>query len=534
MALADLAPYAYSKYPVYLKVTLGAIDVTRYVAGVSGLSKSLDYPNLTEYRQGEGTVTFHDPDGYFSDKNPNNFYAANSLPTDGAGVDVRIDTGYIVDGTVISETLFVGKITKIGQDAQEGLTDILVSDQLNVIFSQDVEDIGVERNFQLSLSEQRSGIHAEYEIPAFLAPIADGSVTVKKDINTELTEVDNLNAVGAFDSDRYKVDDNAIVVEGDAITGAATGYPQITMKSAFRNAEIEDLIASVLTALGITNTSIYLPDSDAAADFSSDGRIGNDLVNTTATGSASLAGWYRFVTDMVVESDAYYILWSTPRDEDTQPSYLLKYDRTAKTTSILYRTTAPSPTFEGTELWKLAKDGDNIAILAADSQFQNAIGSVPDLVTRTPVPKSYDASRSDSQTYLLLFDLTSDTATTLVAKTATLAPQLAHYYIMGETQPVTTGEGFRRSGMFSMFPDTRRRLEWHSDELYYVYFNKTNDRYGVAKVNISGTATSVFEINSDGSNYAGIHFIKKGSKLWVLNTRKDGGSSKVTVFDEDI
>lgn len=535
MALSDLAQYAYSSDPMHLKVTFGGIDVTSYLSGISGLSKSLDYPNLTQYRQGEATITLADPDGYFSDKRSDNFFADNSLTADGFAVDVEIETGYIVNGTVIAETLFTGKITKIGQDGEEGLTDILVSDELNALLSKNVENIGVDRNFQLELDPD-GGRHGNYPIHDFIGPIVDGSVNVKKDVNTDLTEVENLQNVGMFDSDNYQVTDDAILTEGGPVQGAATGYPQITMKSPHRFIDIETVIPLILTNLGIATADqdIYVPPADAGINFSSEGRLGYDVINTNATGSSDVQGWHRHVTDVWVDGDDYYVLFNAVRDDSEHKSYLLKHNVPMGMSSILYETTAPSGTFNGTELWKLAKDGDNIAILAADSETGPGQGSVPEYLTRTPSAASYDASVANSETHIVLYNEGTDIATELVAKTDTLAPNLSHYYIMGETVPVITEDGFRRSGLFTMFPDTRRRMEWHNNELFYCYYNRTADRYGIAKVNLSGTATALFQLPPDGTNHAGIAFIRRASKLWIAHTRISDTSSRVTVFDQDI
>lgn len=537
MALSDLAQYAYGSDPMHLKVSFGNIDVTDYVAGISGLSKSLDYPNLTQYRQGEATVTMADPDGYFSDKRTDNFFADNSLTADGFAVAVEIETGYIVAGTVVSEVLFTGKITKIGQDGEEGLTDILVSDELNALLSKNVENIGVDRNFQLEIDAD-GGRNGNYPIYDFIGPIVDGSVNVKKDVNTDLNQVENLQNVGMFDSDNYQVTDDAILTEGGPVEGAATGYPQISMKSPHRFIDIETVIPLILTNLGITTQDIYVPPADAPANFSSDGRLGYDIVSTTQTGSSAAQGWYRYVTDILIEGINYYFLFSATRDDPAKTSYLIRHNYQTGVSTILHQTTPASPTFSGTELWKLAKDGDNIAILAADSQITGDANALPEYINTTPTDASYDASQPSSQTYILLYDESADTATTLVTKTDTLAPNLATYYILGDPRPIlkddTDEDYFRRSRSFSMFPDTRRRLVWYNNELYYAYFNRNNNQYGAAKVNLSGVGASLFALQWDGTNHAGISFIRKGTKLWVGHTRIDGGSSMVTVEDYDI
>ena len=246
-----------------------------------------------------------------------------------------IVTGFYTDAGVVSDTLFTGEITKVSQDATGARTTVVVSDAMHTLFTEDLTDFGVDRQFRL-VAEDARDIHGNYPIPAFVGPASKGSVTVKKDVNTELTEVVALAGSGAFDADNYVVTDSAVKTEGGEVEGAATGYPQIEMKSPYRHRFLTDLVASVATHLGLTTQDIYVPDITRGNGFSTEGRLGYELIGTPPLGTATPVEWGRYVTDWLYEGGAYYFLFNAHRGDLQTRSLLVKYTESTYTTTILY------------------------------------------------------------------------------------------------------------------------------------------------------------------------------------------------------
>ena len=526
----NISDHAYQGNSIYLQINLAGQDITDDIGGVQGLSKSLDYPRLTEYRVGEATITLNDPNGYYSPRNAANFFVANGEAQSGQGVACTIVTGFYTDSGIVSETLFTGEITKVTQGAT-GTTTVVVSDDMHTLFTEDITDFGVDRQFRL-VAEDGRDIHGNYPIQAFVGPASKGSVTVKKDVNTDLTEVVALAGSGTFDSDNYVVTDTAVKTEGGTIEGAATGYPQITMKSPFRHRFLKDLVAAVATHLGLTTQDIYVPDITLGDNFSSEGRFGHELIATQAVGSSVAAEWGRYVTDYLYEAGDYYFLFNSRRGDFTT-SVLVKYTESTYATSVVYESHVPMGNQNGAEFWRLAKNGDTIAILATDSNVRSATGTFPDYRDFVPTAVSYDARQANSETYIIFYDESTDMAAVRVPKAGPLKPQIACYYVFGETKFDTDPDTIQATeGLPAMLPDTRRGFQWYNNELYYAYCSATDtEEFGVAKVGLTGNPTSLFEIDSDGTNHAGINFTISGGFIWVGVPRRADSSSKVTVFN---
>ena len=538
MNLKDLA---YQGHPVAFSVMLGGVDI-KYVGGVSDISKSLDYPRLTEYRIGESTVSLNDPDGLFSPRNANNFFVQNGHSQLGVDVECEIEAGFIVDGTRHTETIFSGKIIKVSQDAKQSITKLLVSDAFNTLFRDKVTDIGIERRFHLD-AEDSNDIHGFYPIADFVGPASKGSTTVDKAANTPLTEVEALSTIGSFDSDNYLLTDEGIKTEGGP-AATATGYPQISMKSPYRHRLIKDVITEILTDLGITNANIVLPNVMLSPHFYSQGRFGYGVISTPAfIGSSADAKWTGYVTDFIWDTDRYYVLLNAHRGDLRSRSTLFSYNPTDYSYEVFFQSLQPSPTFPGTEFWKLAKQGNIIAILSTDSsdRFDDTTTFIlPDYRALQPGIGSYDAAEVDNQIYIQYYDIIADTgvAGTAVAKDNQFRAQLAHNYLLGATDDAVLLEyqpdfsKLVRGTLPTKLPDTRRNLLWYNDELYYAYVDGNDtSRFGIATCNLAGdTTTSLFALRSDGSNHTGIAFDISGTTLICAYTRRKESGSNVHVF----
>ena len=130
---------------------------------------------------------------------------------------------------------------------------------------------------------------------------------------------------------------------------------------------------------------------------------------------------------------------------------------------------------------------------------------------------NYDANEISSENQILQLDITNTTETVFVAHTVSLRPQLAHYY--------------HGVGTVFMKPDSRRRLIYHQNALYYAFVDSANSTFGIAKATAQNTATAVITINQDNhGNHAGIGFDIKNNTLHGGTTFVSGGKSQILVF----
>lgn len=534
----DLKSLAYQGHPVSFSVSLAGIDISSYVSGVIDISKSLDYPRLTEYRIGESTISLNDSEGFFSPRNVSNFFVERGHLQSGADVACEIEAGFIVDGVKHTELIFTGKVVKVSQNAQRSETILLISDAFNTLFRDEVLDVGISRHFHLDVGES-DDIHGFYPIADFLGAASKGSTEVFSGLNMPLTEVESLSSVGKFDSSRYRLTEGGIKTEGGSVS-ASKGYPQIRMKSPYRHRLISDVIIDILRSLDISDAEVAIPRVLLELDFYSQGRLGYEFISTSGfIGSSAEGKWTGYVTDFLWEVDRYYVLLNASRDS-TNRSTLFWFNPLDYTYEILYRSAEPTLTFRGTEFWKLAKLGNTVAILCSDSDTVAADNLFPDYRGLNPSPGSYDAREPNNQVYIVYYNVVSETSFVAVAKDDQYRAQLAHYYVLGgtyyDTLPATinASRDIVTEVLPDMLPDTRRSMLWYENELYYAYVDGNSlNKFGVAKCNLAGDMTeSVVALTTDGTNHAGLSFFIDGNTLYVGYTRRRGGGSSILLFSK--
>ena len=486
--------FHYQGHPVAVSVKIHNIDVTADLRALDDIQKSVDYPNLTEFRVGECAFTLRDSTGDYAPNNPNNFWTRNMGHRTGYQSPVEIRAGFIVNGTRHLQTVFKGQIIRLVQTAKQGTVKVICTDNFSDMRKTPITDFGVPRHFKLTEDLEQSRGVGVYPILKAALPAADGSVTLQtRSGGTQIEPVQKLQTAGHLDPLHYIVTADGIHTEGDIIVNRGVGYPQVEMKSPFRYRALTDVVADILTHAGITQSDITIPEQDVPAHFSSNGRVNYTGIGTIADKPIT---WQGYVTDMLQVGGERYFLYNGGRDNPNGVSQLIVEDIATRTETQLHTFAA------GTEVWKFTKTGNDFYVVATTGG-------------------SYDANLDTCQTKIIKLAVTPGTPrtvteTTFVADSVSLQPQLAHYYF--------------GVGTF-MLPDTRRALIYRpNDGLYYVYCSRATSEFGVAKATQS-TQTAVITVNQDTyGNHAGIDFsITASGVLTVATTFLSGARSQTIV-----
>ncbi|MDE0398856.1 MAG: hypothetical protein OXL96_13760 [Candidatus Poribacteria bacterium] len=483
--------------PIAIAIKIHDVDVTDTLVSVDDIQKSVDYPNLTEFRIGEASFTLRDIHGDFSTPNAENFFTRNGGHRTGRNAPVQIEAGFVVDGQAETETVFKGSILRLVQDAKAATVRVVCSDDVGNIRTKAIDDFGVPRHFRILADTERSGENGFYPILDALLPASHGSVTLSTAVSDDpIAPVQTLKNEGTLDPKSFIIDDRGVRTEGGLIAAAQTGYPQLRMKSPHRYRNIQDVITDILNDAGITDSDIEIPEQIVDAHFSSNGRVGYDLIGTI--GSGNPVTWNGYVTDFLYDAGKWYFLYNKGRNNPNGFSQVIEYNEATRTWTKLHGFSS------NPEVWKFTKSGNNLYILATTGG-------------------NYDANEASSENQIIQLNITSKTETVFVAHSVSLRPQLAHYY----------------AGVGSVFmkPDSRRQLIYRqNDGLYYAYVDVSNSEFGVAKAATAGaTPTAVISMNIDNyENHGGIGFNISGSTLTGGMTFLSGGRSQVLVFKKTL
>lgn len=532
MAINEIKALSYGESPLMLEITIAGLPIdVNSVAGLDPISTSLDYPELSSYIVGQTTLTLIDENGLYAPNNANNFFATRTppLPQDGVGVDVEIKAGYETHRI----TLLKGKILDVIFDSVVGLADIIVTNALHDMHRKQITDFGLDKRFRIVASEEES-LNGVYPIAEWVLPVSDESVDVYKNTTEQLTEVPELRKRGQLDSDNFAVTTEGIETEGDKVQNPAMGYPQVDFKAPYRHRKVSEFIDDLLDEVNITNKEITLPDVDLPDHFSSNGRIGYQSIGTSQFGTSNEISWLGYTTDGIYENGKFYFLRNPRRGDLSTRAALIEHTEATGVERVLYR--APASTTFVTEFWKLAKDGNDIAILATDAftepSTERDLPGIP-----RPADGSYDATEPGNRSYIFFFNITNNTTTVRVPKTSSLQAQLGHYYIFGQTYGDYRTEDILTSVVPqsppNMLPDTRHNFMWHSGLLYYIYVTLTH--VGVARVGRQGTTSSISSYPLDEfGNKGGLDFDISGGNLYTMVTYKEPTRSRLVVFSQTL
>ena len=489
--------FSYQGHPIAITVKIHDEDVTDDLASVDDISQSVDYPNLTEFRVGEASFTLRDVHGDYSPNNPSNFFTRHGGRRTGRHSPIEIETGFIVDSTRHTETIFRGNIIRLVQDATPATVRVVCSDNFGDMRTKGIADFGVPRHFMLTENLAQSAENGFYPIMDAIMPASHGSVSLKRRVNDEpIAPVQKLQTEGTLDPKNFIIDDRGVHTEGGLIVNRGVGYPQLRMKSPYRYRHINDVITDILNHAGITKSDISIPERDVAAHFSSNGRINYDLIGSI--GSGNPVTWNGYVTDFLHDGGKWYFLYNKHRNNANGFSQVIAYDTRTRTYTKLHGFSS------ATEVWKFTKSGNNLYIVATTGG-------------------NYDANQNSCENQIIQLDITTQTETVFVAHTVRLRPQLAHYY----------------AGVGSVFmrPDSRRQLIYReNDGLYYAYVDAGNSQFGVAKATApNSTPTAIITMNIDDyENHGGICLDISNNTLKGGMTFLSGGRSQALAFKKSL
>ena len=490
-----LKQFSYQGHPVAVAIKIHDEDVTAG-ATLDDIRKGVDYPNLTEFRIGECSFTLRDIHGDFSPNNPSNFFTRHGGRRTGRHSPVTIEAGFIVDGTAHKQTIFKGTIIRLVQDAKAATVKVVCADGVGGLRSEALSDFGIARHFMLTEDTEQTGENGGYPIMDAVLPASHGSVSLKTKVSDDpISPVQKLSTEGTLDPRNFVIDAEGVRTEGGLIVNRQVGYPQLRMKSPFRYRHINDVITDILNDAGITDSEIdiEIPEQDVAPHFSSNGRVGYNLIGNI--GSSNPVTWNGYVTDQIHDAanNKKYFLYNKHRNNPNGFSQIVVYDEATRIETKLHGFAS------AVEVWKFIKVGDVFYILATTGG-------------------NYDANESSSENQIIKLDITGPTETVFVAHTVSLRPQLAHYY--------------HGVGSVFMKPDSRRRLIYHQNALYYAFVDSGNNNFGIAKATAQNTTEAVITINQDDhGNHAGITFsIAADGTLKGGTTFVSGGKSQVLGF----
>ena len=507
--------YHYKNYPVIYEIYIqDTIIPEKDVGRIGNISRNIDYPDLTEFRNGECSFDINDPEGDFSPTNNNNFFTRLDPPIskDGNNASVEIKTGFLVNGVRILETIFTGSIIRITQSGKPGVNQIICSDRLRSLKRESVIDFGVARNFMLLANTANpESSNGEYPILNAVLPASEGSVVVYDAFDRSINLADELATEGSLEPTNYVVGKEGVSTEGSLLENVGIAYPQIEMKSPYRNIQIDDIISKIIAFANITDYEVEIPKQEVDSYFSSLGRFGYDFIGNI--GSSNPITWEGHVTDFIYDDDKFYALYNAPRGSVVNRSKLVEYDPVMNTYTTLYR--APA----GVEFWKLSKYMSNIAIMASETSL-------------TP-QRDYDALDVAQQNHILLWDGSEISDPPFVPKNVALAPQLGHFYQLGSND--YAGGIATVNSSNKVLPDTRRSMIYHNNSLYYGYVDTMNSVFGVAKATNPTAQTALFEVDIDENlNHLGFSFHISGTQVSGSVTFRIADSSKIVGFRDSL
>ena len=490
----------YNRHPVNVAVKIHDQDVTDDTVLVEDISQGIDYPNLTEFRVGEASVTLRDVHGDFSPNNPSNFFTQHGGQRTGRNSPIEIEALFIVDDTRHTATIFKGTIIRLVQDAKAATVKAVCSDNFGDMRKKTIADFGISRHFMLTADTEQSGGNGYYPIMQAVMPASDGSVSLARRTGETLKPAQKLETEGTLNPRNFIVDAAGVRTEGGLIVDRQVGYPQLRMKSPFRYRHIQDVIDDILTHAGITDSEIEIPAQAVDAHFSSNGRVNYDLIGVgSLVGSSNPITWRGYVTDFLHDGGKWFFLFNSGRNNINGISQVIEYDAATRIYTQLHK--FPS----AMEVWKFTKVDDVFYILASTGG-------------------NYDANEQSSENKIIQLDISgTPTATDFVSETATLQPQLSHYY----------------AGVGSVHhkPDSRRQLIYRQNALYYAYCDRGNSQFGVAKATAANVApTSVVSLNIDNyENHGGLAFdIDASGVLHGATTFLSGAKSQTLVFKKTL
>ena len=446
--------------PTNWRVNLAGTDINREdIESISDISSGLDISNPIEFNTGTARI---------QTKGTTRSGLVNHA-------EVKIYAG--------SKLIFSGKVIKIDKDVKGRVSDWIVSDESQLLRSENIEDFGILKRVRVTpVADTDSG---EYPFTNNLSPVSDKSLKNPRSGTDALTVVDYFLTEGNLDNKNINYDSETLRSEEKKLDD----NPDVTIKAPYRWKTVLFIVNKILEHYNISNSLITVDKFTTDKHFSTNGRVAYDLENNEnentplAQGRETALFWTGHVTDFLVEGTKFYFLYSS---RTGLPS-IIEYDTVTDEYAEIYKRSTHA------EWWKFVKDGDDFYILGTTKST---------VVVDNPTLGAYDPTESGSATFIEKLDTSTDPSTlsTYISSSHDRPPVVGMYYQMGFE--VDGAENNVRQGIQ---PDTRKGFILDSDNLYYIFADSNS--CGIAKATASDTTTAFVTIpRDDYFNHLGLDF----------------------------
>ena len=266
--------------PAY-QIEIQGVDVTSRWIKRDGMAvgKSLDYPELLNFRSSGVQFNLDNADGAFDYSNPSNFFVSNSLPAHGRGAQVLVSLGRSESELA---PVFAGEISAVVTSLRDTRARIKARDLSVVLRQKTIENFGLEITRRIT---DYAGANTDYDelnpvfyFPVWALPISRGSVslTVEEDgSDVTINVVDVVGTTGVLSNRNAEVDYNRGLIRFEvAPTDGEDTIIDATWRQDYIYKRPDFLIRSLLENAGI-NTLIGITDATDAR-FAIEGALVRD------------------------------------------------------------------------------------------------------------------------------------------------------------------------------------------------------------------------------------------------------------------
>ena len=577
--------YSYQGHPVICKVHILGQDISDSIKSIEGIESSLDYPRINEFRISEATFTLSDPENDFNPQKTDidNFYKREgdmespAIGSSGYRSRVRIEAGFIVNGTQHTEDIYHGQILNVHKDAKTGDVRITCSDTSQKIRDEDVTDFGIKKKMRVESSG--GNLHGNY--PFFIG-LTEPSLESVEGVGTRssLDRKQSLRTEGALDENNFRELPTGIETEGGPLTSENIGGQlvrdaDLKFKSPYRSRTIGFVVKKLLDRFEISRSDINPPIATSSTFptilnerfFSNLGRPGYQTSYPDQTGAIDFGYWQwpGTVTDMIANesgNELYLLISQTgsaitvPPTSNPKPR-IIKWDLNTDERTLVTAVTDDTNPDLLEECWKFVANSDfsEFYVLGTRPVYINA---ARDRDSGRPTTRpgfefgSYDSSEYNNtvNSKVLIHKMTrSGTAPNYMWARETyidpdlvrfdLLPQLAMHYHLGFARTSSTSQN-RFPNRQGNLPDSRRNLYLASNgNLYYAYAKR--EEFGVARATSANNVTIIIRANrdEDGFNLAGFDFwIEEGPSNYVYlaytNIKRSPTESRFKIIRKDL
>ena len=325
VTVGDLTANIYT--PAY-QIEIQGVDVTDRWIKRDGMTvgKSLDYPELLNFKSSGVQFNLDNADGAFDYSNPDNLFLDNSLPAHGRGAQVLVSLGRSQSELA---PVFAGEISAVVTSLRNTKARIKVRDLSVVLRQKTIENFGSEITRRIT---DYAGANTDYDdlnpvfyFPVWALPISRGSVslTVEEDgSDVAINVVDVVGTTGVLSNRNAEVDYSRGLIRFEAApTDGEDTVIDATWKQDYVYKRPDFLIRSLLENAGI-NTLIGITDTDDARFAIEQALVRHDsdrLFSSHGRPYFNRPGIVRYLIYSSTQNKVYFI----------QDARLIEYDKDA-------------------------------------------------------------------------------------------------------------------------------------------------------------------------------------------------------------